>query len=168
MMLLNKKKGMMFFFLTLSILLCYSLSFRSKRISSFDSEKIEKLIKIFYANYECDDWDIIKKLFYENKINISIESKMIMENYNDYNFLGKIHNINEIPVYQFYKKRAGKILKTIYLSEEFDPQPYDYPIGNIYYVKLNIEYQNVKTNEYFFIVKDEEKFRIYELKIILL
>ena len=54
------------------------------------------------------------------------------------------------------------------VSKDFDSQPYDYPIGNIYYIKINVEYENVKTNEYFFIVKTEEKFKIYELKIVLL
>ena len=52
------------------------------------------------------------------------------------------------------------------VSKDFDSQPYDYPIGNIYYIKINVEYENVKTNEYFFIVKTEEKFKIYELKIV--
>lgn len=35
-------------------------------------------------------------------------------------------------------------------------------------LKVNVEYQNLKTNEYFFMVKDKERFRIYELKIVLL
>ena len=151
-----------------SIIVCLSLSFKSKRISTSDSKKIDELIRSIYENLQNNDWSMIENLFYENKLNISIESNRIIENYNNYDYLGKIHSISEIQLYQVYKNKAGKFIKIVGLNKEFDSQPYDYPIGNIYYIKVNVEYQNLKTNEYFFMVKDKERFRIYELKIVLL
>lgn len=151
-----------------NIIVCLSLSFKSKRISTSNSKKIDELIRSIYENLQNNDWSMIENLFYENKLNISIESNRIIENYNNYDYLGKIHSISEIQLYQVYKNKAGKFIKIVGLNKEFDSQPYDYPIGNIYYIKVNVEYQNLKTNEYFFMVKDKERFRIYELKIVLL
>ena len=151
-----------------NIIVCLSLSFKSKRISTSDSKKIDELIRSIYENLQNNDWSMIENLFYENKLNISIESNRIIENYNNYDYLGKIHSISEIQLYQVYKNKAGKFIKIVGLNKEFDSQPYDYLIGNIYYIKVNVEYQNLKTNEYFFMVKDKERFRIYELKIVLL
>ena len=51
--------------------------------------------------------------------------------YND-----NIYNINEIQLYQAYRNKAGKIIKKMEVSKDFDSQPYDYPIGNIYYIKI--------------------------------
>ena len=164
----NKKIFIAFFFLIFNIIFCNSLSFKSKRISNSDSKKIEELLGVIYRSFEDNDWREIENLFYKNKLNIYIESNQIIENYNNYNYLGKIHNINEIQLYQAYRNKAGKIIKKMEVSKDFDSQSYDYPIGNIYYIKINVEYENLKTNEYFFIVKTEEKFKIYELKIVLL
>ena len=164
----NKKIIITFLFLICNIIVCLSLSFKSKRISTSDSKKIDELIRSIYENLQNNDWSMIENLFYENKLNISIESNRIVENYNNYDYLGKIHSISEIQLYQVYKNKAGKFIKIVGLNKEFDSQPYDYPIGNIYYIKVNVEYQNLKTNEYFFMVKDKERFRIYELKIVLL
>ena len=164
----NKKIFIAFFFLIFNIIFCNSLSFKSKRISNSDLKKIEELLGVIYRSFEDNDWREIENLFYKNKLNICIESNQIIENYNNYNYLGKIHNINEIQLYQAYRNKAGKIIKKMEVSKDFDSQPYDYPISNIYYIKINVEYENVETNEYFFIVKTEEKFKIYELKIVLL
>ena len=92
----NKKIFIAFFFLIFNIIFCNSLSFKSKRISNSDSKEIEALLEVIYRSFEDNDWREIENLFYKNKLNICIESNQIIENYNNYNYLGKIHNINEI------------------------------------------------------------------------
>lgn len=98
----NKKIIITFLFLICNIIVCLSLSFKSKRISTSDSKKIDELIRSIYENLQNNDWSMIENLFYENKLNISIESNRIIENYNNYDYLGKIHSISEIQLYQVY------------------------------------------------------------------
>jgi hypothetical protein len=67
----------------------------------------------------------------------------------------------------FCLKTNEKIRENI-LTKEFDSQPYDYPVGNIFYVKVSNEYEKKVINDYFFIIKDEDCLKIYELKKVIL
>ena len=44
-------------------------------------------------------------------------------------------------------------------------QPYDYPVGNVYYISIDAQYENAKTRQYFFIINGHKQFEIYEYKI---
>ena len=139
----------------------WSLSFHSRRITEDEIIIIEKLINNFYEKCENDNLFLIKNDFYEKKLNIRIESNIIIKNYEDNDYLGLIREEKDMALYSNFKNKAGKCIKWNIIKYEFDTQPYDYPIGNIFYVVAKCEYKNAKTTDFFFIT---DEFKIYEIR----
>ena len=59
----------------------------------------------------------------------------------------------------------GYLIKKQIVLKKFVKQPYDYPVGNVYYISIDAQYENAKTHQYFFIINGHKQFKIYEYKI---
>lgn len=104
--------------------------------------------------------------FFKGKVNIKIiDGYNLLTDYDNDRF-GTIEtesDLNRIGI--AYNQYVGYLIKKQIVLKEFVKQPYDYPVGNVYYVSIDAQYENAKTHQYFFIINGHKQFEIYEYKI---
>lgn len=167
------KKYLLFFILLFLYEFAFVLSsFTSiidgnRTITEEEEKCINKILEKYHINLTKLDFDTLKNEFYNQTVKISIEYNNTYSKYDLTNeYMGEIRNSKSFEkIFHSFNNFAGD-MKTLYIeSVIFSKQPYDYPIGNIYYLVLKKEYKNLSTKEIFFISKDTGK--IYEHIIIL-
>ena len=128
--------------------------------------KVSKVIEDFYSDCFKLDYAKIKKFFFKGKVNINIiDGHNLLTDYEDDRF-GTIEtesDFNRIGI--AYNQYVGCLIKKQIVLKEFVKQPYDYPVGNVYYISIDAQYENAKTHQYLFIINGHKQFKIYEYKI---
>lgn len=101
--------------------------------------KVSKVIEDFYSDCFKLDYAKIKKFFFKGKVNINIiDGHNLLTDYEDDRF-GTIETESDL-------NRIGIA-------------------GNVYYISIDVQYENAKTHQYFFIINGHKQFEIYEYKI---
>ena len=138
----------------------------TRKLTFEEDVKVSNVIENFYFDYFKLDYAKIKELFFEEQVNIRItDGHNLLTDY-EYNYFGTIETESDLNrIGRAYNQYVGSLIKKQIVLKESVNQPYDYPVGNVYYVNVDVQYKNAKTYQYFFIINEHNQFKIYEHKI---
>ncbi|WP_277056438.1 hypothetical protein [Treponema socranskii] len=138
----------------------------TRKLTFEEDVKVSNVIENFYFDYFKLDYAKIKELFFEEQVNIRItDGHNLLTDY-EYNYFGTIETESDLNrIGGAYNQYVGSLIKKQIVLKEFVNQPYDYPVGNVYYVNVDVQYKNARTYQYFFIINEHNQFKIYEHKI---
>ena len=127
----------------------------SSELTSDETDVVSKLIEGYYADFLNLEYKDMKKYFYGENVNIKIkDGSHPLTDYGK-SYYGNIDSEDSYKkIASNYKQHMGDFIKKEFASMEFVLQPYDYPIGNIFFAELRGKYQNYESYENFFIQKD--------------
>jgi hypothetical protein len=127
----------------------------SRELTSAEKNIVSRIIDQYYDDFSCLRYENVKKYFYDGNINISVRDGIHPTTDYERNYYGLIASEEDFKkIASNYKEHAGINVIKEFTSMEFVLQPYDYPVGNVYFVELKNKYQNCETYEKFFIQKD--------------
>ena len=153
---------MLFFCFTVSM---FPLTFFTKIIDGDRKINMEEQLlinNILDEYYKCLTEQVfsnVEEFFHEKKVQISIEYNDTFTKYDSgKEYMGIITNSFTFDsIYHNFSKYAGNFETMKIESVIFSKQPYDYPIGNVFYLVLETKYKKFKTKEIMFISKDSGK-----------
>ena len=145
-----------------SLTLFTSLIDGDRKLTHKEEIFVNNVIEEYFANLRSHSFNNIKKSFYEEQVKISIEYNDTLLKYNsEKEYMGIINDSKSFEkIFRNFNKAAGELESIKIESIIFSKQPYDYPIGNVFYLVLNKKFKNFSTKEIIYISKDTGK--IYE------
>ena len=138
----------------------------NRQLTIEEDVEISKLIDDFYSDYFKSDYSKLKNFFFEEKVNINIaDGHSLLTDYEN-NLFGTIKSESDFHrIYTTCNQYLGNLRQKQIVSKKFVLQPYDYPVGNIYYLDMNVQFENAESHQHFFIINEHGQFKIYEVKI---
>ena len=106
----------------------------TRKLTFEEDVKVSNVIEDFYFDYFKLDYVKIKELFFEGQVNIRItDGHNLLTDY-EYNYFGTIETESDLNrIGGAYNQYVGSLIEKQIVLNEFVNQPYDYPVGNVYY-----------------------------------
>ncbi len=145
--------------LTVLSLLYMNYAHTGKPVSSSNDFAIRKHFEQFYEALEFSSLGI-DSWFLNSKVDFSIQDGILpVETDKVEGHVNSPVCFNEL--FQLFSEYVGKMQKYSVVNIEYYIQPYDVPESYLYYVKVEVLYENYKTFESFFLKKVNEEWKIF-------
>lgn len=131
---------------------------------NIDFEEYIDFSNLIFENEILFDFERLNNLFFDERSHLVIQDEHKTEEgdvfTDEQNYVFK----NEIKEYEHIQgilSSLGKIKNYSIKTYNFEKSIYDVHVNNLYYILYNVEYENYKTIEYFWLKKDKDKIYIY-------